>query len=140
MGEKGIGGPEGNGYSILGNPSCKVFFFWRVSCFVGKRVFFNEAHVSSCVCAYVCVMCWFLQAFNNLLDNTLDDLQESLLCSTIADVEKLQEEFEAFKAGGLQEANTNYDELSALNGEMAALGSTDNTYTTLTMEVWVGIN
>ena len=74
------------------------------------------------------------------MDNTLDDLQESLLCSTIADVEKLQEEFEAFKAGGLQEANTSYDDLSALNGEMATLGSTDNTYTTFTMEVWVGIN
>lgn len=73
--------------------------------------------------------------FNNLLDNTLDDLQESLLCSTIADVEKLQEEFEAFKAGGLQEANTSYDDLSALNGEMTALSSADNTYTTFTMEV-----
>ena len=69
------------------------------------------------------------------MDNTLDDLGESILCSTIADVEKLQQEHEGFKTGGLKEAETKYNELSALTEAMAAMGSTDNTYTTLTPTV-----
>ncbi len=67
--------------------------------------------------------------------NTLDDLQDSFVCSTIADVEKLQQEHEQFKAEGLQEAKDNYEELSALSQAMAEMGSTDNTYTTLTPTV-----
>lgn len=70
-----------------------------------------------------------------MLDNTLDDLQENFVCSTIADVEKLQEEHKEFQAGSLQEANAKYDELSKLTETMAGLGSTDNTYTTLTPQV-----
>ena len=76
-----------------------------------------------------------LQAFNNLMDNTLDDLQETFVCSTIADVEQLQQEHEDFKTGGLKEAETKYNELSALSEAMAELGSTDNTYTALTPTV-----
>ena len=78
---------------------------------------------------------YFPQAFNNQMDNTLDDLGESLLCSTIADVEQLQQEHEDFKSGGLQDAKTKYEELSALTETMAEMGSTDNTYTTLTPQV-----
>lgn len=69
------------------------------------------------------------------MDNTLDDLQESFVCSTTDDVEQLQQEHESFKTGGLQEAKTKYEELSALTEAMAELGSTDNTYTTLTPQV-----
>lgn len=69
------------------------------------------------------------------MDNTLDDLQESFVCHTIADVEKMQAEFEAWKAEGLQEAKTKYEELSALTEVMAEMGSTDNAYTTLTPTV-----
>lgn len=72
------------------------------------------------------------------MDNTLDDLQETFVCSTIADVEQLQQEHEEFKNGGLKEAETKYSELSALTDEMAALGSTDNTYTTFTPTVCGG--
>ena len=77
----------------------------------------------------------YTQAFNNLMDNTLDDLGESFVCSTIADVEQLQQEHEGFKTGGLQDAKTKYEELSALTEAMAEMGSTDNTYTTLTPTV-----
>lgn len=77
----------------------------------------------------------FMQTFNNWMDNTLDDLQESFVCSTIADVEQLQQEHEEFKAGTLQEANGKYDELNALVTQMAELGSSDNPYTTLTPQV-----
>lgn len=71
-------------------------------------------------------------AFNNWMDNTMDDLQEAIFCSNIEDVEQLQQELEVFKTGPLQEANAQYDELNSLVSEMAELGSTDNPYTTLT--------
>ena len=76
-----------------------------------------------------------MQAFNNLVDNTLDDLQETFVCSTIADVEQLQEDHENFKTDSLKDAETKYNELAALTEQMAELGSTDNTYTTLTPTV-----
>ena len=72
------------------------------------------------------------------MDNTLDDLQENFVCSTIADVEQMQQEHEKFKSEGLQEANQIYEELNGLTSQMAELGSTDNTYTTLTPEVRCG--
>lgn len=59
------------------------------------------------------------------------------MCSTIQDVEQLQGEHEQFKTGSLAEAKIKYDELSALTDEMATMGSTDNTYTTLTPTVRV---
>lgn len=77
----------------------------------------------------------FLQAFNNLVDNTLDDLQETFVCATIADVQQLQEDHESFKTDSLKDAETKYNELAALTEQMAELGSTDNTYTTLTPTV-----
>jgi hypothetical protein len=70
-----------------------------------------------------------------LVENTLDDLQETFVCSTIQDVEKLQEEHEDFKSGSLKDAETKYNELSALTEAMVEMGSTDNTYTTLTPTV-----
>ena len=73
------------------------------------------------------------------MDNTLDDLGESLLCSTIADVEQLQQEHDDFKTSGLQDAKTKYEELSSLTEAMAEMGSTDNTYTTLTPQVGDGV-
>lgn len=73
--------------------------------------------------------------FNNLMDNTLDDLHESFVCSTIEDVQKLQEEHEEFKAGGLKDAETKYNELSTLTEAMTEMGSSDNSYTTLTPQV-----
>ena len=69
------------------------------------------------------------------MDNTLDDLQESFVCSTIEEVQQLQQEHEQFKEGGLKEADSKYEELSALTQEMVTMGSTDNTYTALTPEV-----
>ena len=69
------------------------------------------------------------------MDNTLDDLQEAVVCHTIADVEQLQQEHEEFKAGALQEANTKYDALNELVTQMADLGASDNPYTTLTPQV-----
>ncbi len=69
------------------------------------------------------------------MDNTLDDLQETFVCSTIADVEQLQQEHEDFKTGSLKDSETKYNELSALTEVMAEMGSSDNTYTTLTPEV-----
>ena len=65
----------------------------------------------------------------------MDDLQESFVCSSIEDVEQLQNELEQFKAGSLQEASANYDELNGFVTTMAELGSTDNPYTTLTPTV-----
>lgn len=72
------------------------------------------------------------------MDNTLDDLQETFVCSTIADVEQLQVEHEEFKGSGLQDAETKYNNLSSLAESMAEMGSTDNTYTTLTPTVCMG--
>ncbi|KAL5463195.1 hypothetical protein EMCRGX_G032073 [Ephydatia muelleri] len=72
--------------------------------------------------------------FNNWMDNTIDDLHDQFSCSTIADVEKLQAQFEVFKSGELQNASTQYTEVANLVTEMAALGSTDNPYTALTAE------
>lgn len=69
------------------------------------------------------------------MDNTLDDLGEDIFCSTIADVEQLQQEHEDFKNGGLKEAETKYNELSGLTEAMNEMGSTENTYTTLTPQV-----
>ena len=69
------------------------------------------------------------------MDNTLDDLQEVVVCHTIADVEQLQQEHEEFKAGALQDANGTYDALNDLVTQMADLGSSDNPYTTLTPQV-----
>jgi Ca2+-binding EF-hand superfamily protein len=71
-------------------------------------------------------------AFNNWMDNAMDDLQETFVCSSIEEVEQLQAELEEFKAGPLQEASANYDELNSFVTDMAELGSTDNPYTTLT--------
>lgn len=79
-----------------------------------------------------------LQVFNNWMDQTMDDLKESFVCSTIEDVEELQREHEEYKAGALQEANTNYEELNSLVTQMAELGGTDNPYTTLNPQVHVG--
>ena len=75
------------------------------------------------------------KAFNNWMDNTMEDLQERDVCHSIEDVEQLQKELEEFKVGPLQEASTNYDELNGLVQAMADLGSTDNPYTTLTPTV-----
>ena len=71
------------------------------------------------------------------MDNTIDDLHDQFSCSTIADVEKLQAQFEVFKSGELQNASAQYTEVANLVTEMAALGSTDNPYTALTAEVMV---
>ena len=73
--------------------------------------------------------------FNNWMDNTLEDLQERVLCSSISDVEQLQAEFEKYKAGDLQDANSKYEDLNGLVQQMADLGATDNPYTTLTPQV-----
>ena len=75
------------------------------------------------------------KAFNNWMDNTMDDLQDAFVCSSTEEVEQLQNELEEFKAGPLQEANENYDELNGFVTRMAELGSTDNPYTTLTPTV-----
>ena len=72
--------------------------------------------------------------FNNWMDNTIDDLHDQFSCSTIADVEKLQAQFEEFKSGELQNASAQYTEVANLVAEMANLGSTDNPYTSLTAE------
>lgn len=81
--------------------------------------------------------------FNNWMDQTMDDLKEAFVCSTIADVEELQREHEEFKAGRLQQANTDYEELNGLVTQMADLGATDNPYTTLTPQdvynKWCGV-
>jgi len=69
------------------------------------------------------------------MDNTLDDLHEKFFCHSIADVKQMQEEFEAWKGGRLQEANETYDKLNGITTQMAELGSTENPYTTLTPEV-----
>lgn len=69
------------------------------------------------------------------MDNTLDDLQETFVCSTVADVQELQAEMEKFKEGPLQKGNTDYEELNNLVQQMADLGATDNPYTTLTPNV-----
>lgn len=71
------------------------------------------------------------------MDNTIDDLHDQFSCSTIADVEKLQAQFEEFKSGELQNASAQYTEVANLVAEMANLGSTDNPYTSLTAEVMV---
>jgi actinin alpha len=71
-------------------------------------------------------------AFNNWMDNTMDDLQDAFVCSSTEEAEQLQNELEGFKAGPLQEASANYDELNGFVTTMAELGSTDNPYTTLT--------
>ena len=65
----------------------------------------------------------------------MDDLQETFVCSSIEEVEQLQAELEEFKAGPLQEASANYDDLNGFVTAMAELGSTDNPYTTLTPTV-----
>lgn len=72
--------------------------------------------------------------FNNWMDNTLDDLAETSVCSNIADVEQLQAKHEQFKAEDLQNANAQYDELNALVTTMAEMGSSDNPYTTHTAQ------
>ncbi len=88
-----------------------------------------------------CLLRWsilcspLLQVFNNWMDQTLDDLNETFVCSTIADVEQLQHEHEEYKAGDLQKGDTDYSELNALVEQMAQLGATDNPYTTLTAQV-----
>ena len=87
------------------------------------------------------------KAFNNWMDNTMDDLQDTFVCSSIEEVDQLQIDLEEFKAGPLQDASGNYDELNSLVTTMAELGSTDNPYTTLTptvslslwTEVWLGL-
>ena len=71
------------------------------------------------------------------MDNTLEDLQEPVICSSIGDVEQEQNQFEAYKAGDLQDANTKYEDLNGLVQQMADLGATDNPYTTLTPQVCV---
>lgn len=76
-----------------------------------------------------------LQTFNNWMDNTLDDLQETFSCSKVSDVEELQADLEKFKEGPLQEASTNYDTLNNLVQQMADLGATENPYSTLTPQV-----
>ena len=68
----------------------------------------------------------------------MDDLQDGFVCTSTEEVEQLQTELEEFKAGPLQEASDNYDELNGLVTTMAELGSTDNPYTTLTPTVSVG--
>lgn len=65
----------------------------------------------------------------------MDDLQDAFVCSSTEEVEKLQAELEEFKAGPLQEASANYEELNGFVTTMAELGSTDNPYTTLTPTV-----
>lgn len=65
----------------------------------------------------------------------MDDLQDAFVCSSTDEVEKLQAELEEFKAGPLQEASANYEELNGFVTTMAELGSTDNPYTTLTPTV-----
>ncbi|XP_064403007.1 alpha-actinin-1-like [Halichondria panicea] len=69
--------------------------------------------------------------FNNWMDNTLDDLAETEVCSSITDVEALQAKHEEFKTGDLQEANVKYDELNGLVTTMAEMGSSENPYTAL---------
>ncbi len=69
------------------------------------------------------------------MDNTLDDLAETAVCTSISDVEELQAQHEEFKAGGLQEANGQYDELNGLVTSMAELGSSENPYSALTPNV-----
>lgn len=76
-----------------------------------------------------------MQTFNNWMDNTLDDLQETFSCSKVSDVEELQADLEKFKEGPLQEASTNYDALNNLVQQMADLGATENPYSTLTPQV-----
>lgn len=71
-------------------------------------------------------------AFNNWMENTMDDLQDAFVCSSTEEVEQLQNELEEFKSGSLQDASGKYDELNGLVTMMAELGSTDNPYTTLT--------
>lgn len=65
----------------------------------------------------------------------MDDLQDAFVCSSTGEVEQLQAELEEFKAGPLQEASANYEELNGFVTTMAELGSTDNPYTTLTPTV-----
>ena len=75
------------------------------------------------------------QTFNNWMDNTLDDLAEAVVCSSIADVEELQAKHEEFKAQDLQDANTKYDELNGLVTTMAEMGASDNPYTAHSAQV-----
>ncbi len=69
------------------------------------------------------------------MDNTLDDLAETEVCSSITDVEELQAKHEEFKSSGLQVANEQYEELNGLVTTMAELGSSDNPYTAHTPTV-----
>lgn len=78
-----------------------------------------------------------VQTFNNWMDNTLDDLAETAVCSSISDVEELQSKHEQFKQTDLQDANGKYEELNNLVTEMAELGSSDNPYTALSAQVSV---
>ena len=71
------------------------------------------------------------------MDNTLDDLAETEVCSSITDVEALQAKHEEFKTGDLQEANVKYDELNGLVTTMAEMGSSENPYTALSPQVGI---
>ena len=86
-------------------------------------------------CVSLLPLLYLLQTFNNWMDNTLDDLQETFSCSKVSDVEELQADLEKFKEGPLQEASTNYDALNSLVQQMADLGATENPYSTLTPQV-----
>ena len=73
--------------------------------------------------------------FNDWMNKVTDDLQDGLNVHSIEEAEQLQAEFEKFKAGALQEAAANYDELNNFATSMAEMGSLDNPYTTLTPTV-----
>ena len=69
------------------------------------------------------------------MDTTTDDLNEPPTCDSIAEAEQLVSEQEAWKAGPLQEASSQYNELNGLVEQLAELGSSENPYTPLEPQV-----
>lgn len=69
------------------------------------------------------------------MDNAFDDLQEQPVCDSIADADDLIAQYEEWKKTDLNDASAKYAELDALVNEMSELGSTENSYTTLTPTV-----
>lgn len=68
------------------------------------------------------------------MDTTADDLHEPPTCDSIPEADQLVSEQEAWKAGPLQEASNQYNELNGLVEQLAELGSSENPYTTLSPE------
>jgi actinin alpha len=70
--------------------------------------------------------------FNTWMDNVTDDLHDSFVVHTIAEVQDLQQKHEEFKNTTIQNGHVKYEDLNAIAQKIADMGSIENPYTSHT--------